>query len=100
VALIGVRLEIARTIPIRGPHREGHCTMFAKGRIDLVVIYGFATGVRSVASPQKWGRQSYRMDFTPSKIIAIKRALEPSARKCQLLHEKEPQHTVISANIF
>jgi hypothetical protein len=50
--------------------------------------------------PQKWGRQSYRMDFTPSKIIAIKRALEPSARKCQLLHEKEPQHTVISAIIF
>jgi hypothetical protein len=34
-----------------------------------------------VASPQKLGRQSYRMDFTPSEIIAIKRALEPNVKE-------------------
>jgi hypothetical protein len=34
-----------------------------------------------VASPQKWGRQSYRMDFTPSEIIAIKSAPEPNVKE-------------------
>jgi hypothetical protein len=55
------------------PARAGSCPPAA--------IYGFAAGVRSVASPQKWGRQSYRMDFTPSKIIAIKRALETNVKE-------------------
>jgi hypothetical protein len=34
-----------------------------------------------VASPQKWARQSCRKDFTPSEIIAIKRALEPNVKE-------------------
>jgi hypothetical protein len=34
-----------------------------------------------VASPPKWTRRSYRRDFTPSEIIAIKRALEPNVKE-------------------
>ena len=34
-----------------------------------------------MASPQKWAHRSYRRDFTPSEIIAIKCALEPNVKE-------------------